>query len=162
MTTEILIHQKFTAQQAIKAMITGIEKSQSGTYENFELSMDSFGDTDGSICYGCAATVALQELTGYIFPPETYSDKYIDTESDLYTQAYHKAILNHELAENYSSADIAKFEQVVNDFRLGYISTFFMYFNEPKPKTVSDWHMENYNIREELLKIKAFYNKAYT
>ena len=164
MTTETLICRKFTAKQAIQSLITGLDRAiaKQGDYKNFKLDMNSFGDTDGSICYGCAATVALQELVGYIFPPETYSNKYFDTECDRYTHSHQRAILNHELSESYDSKDIGKFEAVVDYFRSGDIDPFYKYFDKPAPNIVPDWCIENHNVKEELPKIKVFYNKVYS
>ena len=164
MTTETLIREKFTAKQAIQSLITGVEKSQSNCsgYEHFRLDMEDYGSSDGSTCYGCVATVTLQELVGYIFTPDNYSDKYIGTENECYIHFYHKEILNHEFSESYSLPDIGKFEAVIDDFRSGDIDPFYEYFDEPAPKIEYNWCMGDYNIEEELPKIQAFYNKVYS
>ena len=161
MTTETLICQKFTAKQAIFALITGLDKALSGTYNNFELSMGTFGNTDGTICYGCAATVALQELTGHIFKPDTYINEY-------YVHGSTKAIdsilcqtggMNRESAESYDITDVREFEHAVNYFRLGQAHSLYEYFNEPIPEVDINWSIHINNIESELPKIKEFYNK---
>ena len=164
MTTETLIREKFTAKQAIQSLITGLNKAIAGTngYENFNLTMNTYGDASDTVCYGCVATVALQELVGYIFPPETYSNKYADTEDDRCIYSHQRAILNHELAENYTRKDIIAFEEAVNDFRLGRINPLYEYFDEPTPEVNLACIIRDYNIKEELPKIKAFYKEVYS
>ena len=167
MTT--LLKDVFVSHQAIEALITGIEKwqSKSDGYENFELDMGAFGRGHfayaiGSICYGSTDTVTLQELVGYIFPPDTYSDKYFETRYDRAVKAYHKAFLNNKLSKDFDTLDIARFGFAMDHFTFGDISSVYEYFNEPTPKIVPDWKINKTNIRKELQKIKEFHKKVYT
>ena len=164
MTT--LIHQKFTAKQAIQALITGVEKALDGTtkeYENFQLDLGTYGCTDesSSICYGCAATVTLQELTDHVFTSETYDNEsyHVYPEDGKHILNLHALSLNEDSADNYRFDDIARFEKAVDDFRYGSIVALYAYFNEPMPEIKPDWKMDDDNFGYELSKIKAFYNK---
>ena len=171
MTTKILIHQKFTAQQAINAMITGIEKaldkSDKGDYTNFKLDMGTFGRKSGNsaTCYGCAATVALQELYGYVFTPKDYTHK---DDDELTPERHHARALTENVATSIDSLDVFNFEHAVDSFREGSLQPLFEYFNEEIPSEavdgVSPWNMKDgvRNIKKELPKIKEFYKKAYT
>ena len=51
--------KEVTMYEAIDAMLIGLETIPNGS---FKIDMTTFGNIDNNVCYGCAATCALQQL----------------------------------------------------------------------------------------------------
>jgi hypothetical protein len=53
---------------AVKAMIEGLRKAKNRS--DFKIDMSTFGASEDGICFGCAATCAVAQLTGKNLPPK--------------------------------------------------------------------------------------------
>ena len=80
---------------AVKVMIKGLDNPP----PNFRIDMDSFGFVKGNWCIGCAATVALQEITGHVFSTTEIID-------------------DRHLALGLQFLDVAEFELALDSFRV--------------------------------------------
>ena len=61
--------------QALRAMCDGLEEADSRP--DFEIDMSTYGEVRNNICFGCAATCALQELLEEPFTALEINDRYI-------------------------------------------------------------------------------------
>lgn len=72
--------KSMSGYEIVMAMVRGLEK------EHVKIHMTSFGRTDGSVCYGCAATNAICEISGIVFTPQkvrTLSDRASFVKTDM-------------------------------------------------------------------------------
>lgn len=99
--------------KAVDAMLTGL-KSQSERCD-FKIDMTSFGHSKDGVCFGCAATCAVQQLAGENFIPD-----FIGTMS---TQA---DFLKFDLY------DMGAFETAIDELRKGIIYDLVRYFGKQK------------------------------
>lgn len=89
-----------TGKEIVMAMVNGLQK------EWVYVDMNTFGyQTKKGICYGCAATNAICEITGKI--------------PDLSTSNYHRLI---SVDDNY--VFVARFEKAINRLRFGDIGDY--------------------------------------
>ena len=113
--------------------------------KNFKVDMDSFGGADGMLCFGCAATCALQELHDVNF-----TVKNIDS---LDTRA---RAVNMGITED----DLDTFEGVVDDARRGNLHWLYTYCGlDLHEAPVHGWYMINSNWRKEIPKVRRFVEK---
>jgi len=101
---------------AIKAMLAGLQKADHE--RGFQIDMSTYGavsdeDECGSepICFGCAATCAIQHLLGRPFLPEEIDDR-----------SKHAAVLNVHWQE------VNAFETAIDNFRTGFIYVLFRFY----------------------------------
>jgi hypothetical protein len=94
---------------ALQAMVNGLRKQSKRS--DFKIDMGTFGDAYGGVCYGCAATCALQEISGIDFTLEN--------------------MLWHNLpyATPFSGQEISDFEDVIDAARSGYLLPLFTFFH---------------------------------
>lgn len=98
--------------QALQAMVDGlIEQNER---PDFEINMNTFGTTSNGMCYGCAATCAIQHLTGEDFTAKNIEDDY--ERSQLL---------------QIDGDDLEHFECAIDEARCGYLNGLFSYFGVP-------------------------------
>lgn len=97
--------------RAVEAMIVGLETQSKR--EDFIINMSLFGEYSEkrTVCFGCAATCAVQQLTG------------INLTASNIRQLGHPAALNTEYE------DTIAFEGAIDNLRTGYIDELAEYFN---------------------------------
>jgi hypothetical protein len=86
------------ASDVVAAMIGGLKNPP----PKFKIHMEFFGRTNGTVCYGCAATCAVMQISGKVFTPENF---YIRAKTT-----------------GYSFDDYLDFEIAVDSFRRGELS----------------------------------------
>lgn len=99
-----------TPSGAIRAMITGLRTQ--AARPDFEIDMEAYGDAKGKVCFGCAATCTLQQLSGKNLTPDTIVNL------ELRAQAY-----------GYYFGDTHAFEQAMNLLRQGMVIWLMRYFD---------------------------------
>lgn len=107
--------------QALQAMIDGL-RTQSQRYD-FKIRMGTFGHSDGAICFGCAATCAVQEIA----------------QTNLSVSAMHYFV-DRAAALNFELSGFAEFEGSIDTARYGDMGRLFEYFDLDYSKG------QNYNI----------------
>ena len=100
--------------EALQAMVDGL-KTQSKR-KDFKIRMHTFGETNGDICFGCAATCTVQQLTGINL-----------TDTNIY-------LFQHSKVLNIEKRDIEKFEIAIDGTRKGYLRKLFGYFGIEIPE----------------------------
>lgn len=98
---------------AVMAMVEGIRKQRKRP--DFCLDMDTFGMAIGGICYGCAATCAVQEIYNH----------------DLNIHEIQSRLLKIR-AFDADSIDLADFEKAIDSLRQGIYLPLFDYFDVDK------------------------------
>lgn len=136
--------------KAVDAMIKGLKKQSKR--KGFIVDMDLFGkyDYDKHVCVGCAATCAIQHLSGVSFKGNKI--EYTDTRSEFVNVTYN---------------DLGTFEYEIDAFRRGYllgsIGGLLLYFNIKKilfPAIMEQFELlpplENDTWKEHLPKYQKF------
>lgn len=132
---------------AIKAMIEGL-RTQSKR-PDFKIRMSTFGSQhpNEKVCYGCAATCTLQQLTGINFVADTGRSMIEDT----YTRAEVLKV-RHK--------DLDKFEDAIDEFRLCELDPIFAYFGVEKPLIrVHGWSLQTDDWQEQIPEIEKYVKK---
>lgn len=129
--------------EALQAMVDGLLEQDAR--HDFVVEMDFFGyvgETSGR-CFGCAATCAVQKITGVNFTPDDILKRYVNTDIFL--------------------LDLCKFENIIDTarcsgnlrmlfFYFGYDDTFF---DIDEKLTMANFSLQNHNWRHELPKVTA-------
>ena len=89
---------------ALEYMCDGLLKQDKR--KGFKVTMSTFGDTDGEVCFGCGATSAIQEIAGRNLTAENICDR---------------ALIGFDPIEMF------KFEIVINDARFGLLYSLFAF-----------------------------------
>jgi hypothetical protein len=128
-----------TTGDAIEAMIKGLKKARKR--KRFEVRMTTYGSADitRSICFGCAATVTLQEAAHRNFKP-----------ANIWDGCRRAAFLGLDRSE------LGSFESALNSFRLGRPGCLFAFFGEQTPPMLVDWALTDEDWEEELPKVKTY------
>ena len=92
---------------AVRAMITGLHKADAR--EDFKINMNTFGKKFENICYGCAATCAIQEIAGIEYMPTQPVDLLSDRALILFGKSY--------TLDNQNN--LFDFELAIDNFRCG-------------------------------------------
>lgn len=100
--------------QAVRAMIDGLRRQSNR--EGFEIDMDTFGQVSREVCFGCAATCAVQEIYGDLGADYDFS-------------------LTHYRAKMWgiNQSDLEQFEFAIDNLRSGWDGVLFGYFGLEKP-----------------------------
>jgi len=93
--------RSMTGKEIVMAMVNGL------LHEHYEVSMTSFGHTNNGICYGCAATHCITEISGIKFG------------RDIIRMREDRAI-----AINVDYEFLHIFEDVIDDLRTGRIDAY--------------------------------------
>ena len=115
---------------AVQAMYEGL-LTQSKR-KDFEIDMDSFGKSNGKICFGCAATCAVQQATGINLTPAS-----INTLKDRTT----KLKIDYE--------DLHSFEHAIDMFRKGYSELLFYYYGFKNCKELGEKYKPNFYLFDD-------------
>ena len=140
------------ASDAIQAMLDGLQELPS---PKFEVAMFTFGDayyngSSGCVCYGCAATCAVQKATDTLFDYDSI----------------HKRTARAKAVE-VDEADLRRFETAIDKFRCGVADSLLAYYghNPANFAEASDiagrkvaWYLtdSNYNEPNELVYIHKY------
>jgi len=131
--------KNLTPYELIDAMIQGLKNP------SCQINMSTYGNVDNGICFGCAATNAIQYLSGEKFTPDNIIGGYNRAK-------YLKLDLNI----------LDRFENAINYLRLGNIDTANFYLaglgipkiiydlNKRYPELTTENYMENLHHYEEL------------
>ena len=114
---------------ALEAMCDGLLEQY--YRKDFIIDMGTFGGALNGICYGCAATCAIQKASGVNFTEETIYSK-------------------HTAGGHF---DIYRFEQAIDHARNGQLKYLFEYFHinpDRCLKYCNRWDMQNYNWKNEI------------
>lgn len=123
---------------AIRAMIDGLKKQSAR--EDFVIVMNTYGRCNNYICFGCAATCTIQELSGKNYKHKVIRDF---TSKALYT--------------NIFASDLANFESCIDDFRAGITCSLLWFYDlEDVDFPVPDWYLSTDNWQEELPKVENY------
>ena len=124
------------AWMAVKAMTDGLNNIPN---DNFKLEMISFGHYESNklgkpICYGCAATCAIQQAVGKRFAPGNISSLKARSE-----------------ALKIDHIDMDVFEQMIDSLRFGVISSLEDYYDHPLPWPIKPLEsLRGYDYKEKL------------
>jgi hypothetical protein len=80
------------------------------------------------VCFGCAATCAVQQLTGINLTPGNLGVEALHYAGDNTLQVVRANTLQ------VNRYDLSDFENTIDSFRAGYIGDLFNYMNVPPPK----------------------------
>ena len=106
--------------RAIRAMCDGLQAQ--AKRPDFRILMDTFGSHIRGVCYGCAATCAVQEAAGIQFGPENITGN-----------------LRRSSAIGCDRHDLAEFEAVVERLRNGNLISLGDYFGAD----LSRWNLDS-------------------
>lgn len=130
--------------EAVNAMLTGLNHYDEAPW--FDIDMGTYGASYGvskdDICFGCAATCALQQITSKDFTPTTI-----------------RTTETRAAALGLTVQDLAHFEGVINHLRLGEVKPLFNYFGIKRvPKKLQDpgFSLLTQNWKEEFNKVQAY------
>jgi len=94
---------------ALQAMVDGLRKQSKR--KDFVINMSTYGESRGEICFGCAATCAVQQISGINLTVED-----ID-------------VANQSLKLGYDFDHLSAFEMSINAARLGDMYLLFLFFD---------------------------------
>jgi hypothetical protein len=102
----------------VEVMIQGLEEFSQKP--NFKIDMSTFGEIQNDICYGCAATCALQLIAEKEFSQHTETIKeYMHSGGHLGTNHIEISNDSKEVITGFKVRNIENFECVVNQLRCG-------------------------------------------
>lgn len=93
---------------ALQGMVDGLLKQSKR--KGFKINMNTYGVDDFKICYGCAATCTVQQITKHNFKP-----------GEIWLRSHRSQALNVEFDDLYA------FEHAVNEARFGDMTKLFVY-----------------------------------
>lgn len=107
-----------TPSAALQAMIDGL--AEQSKRPDFEIDMRSFGRSWGGICFGCAATCAIQKIGG-----KNLTEKYIRDRAEFFGFGY---------------GDMEFFEAAIDNSRAFNFTHLFIYYSKEKPDFLLDYN----------------------
>lgn len=133
-----------TPAEAIEAMIAGLREHRK--WEQFRVDMDTFGEVENGVCFGCAATCTLQQLAGRQFDHD-----------DLWSREYRAQRLHESLEA------VRVFELAIDRFRNGVVDLLFDFFHVteyPQPAEGENWELTTETWEAELPLVEAYLQKV--
>lgn len=131
---------------ALQHMVDGLLKQS--RRKKFRIEMGSFGNYSRGICFGCAATCAIQHITKINFTPDS---SILDEDA----RAMKMKVNNEELNQ---------FESAIDDARFGWLESLFLFCNLPESQSkrfsnsfslnTDDWKEQIPNIRKTIEELK--------
>lgn len=115
---------------ALQKMVDGLRTQSQRT--NFLVTMGSYGCCDGKMCYGCAATCAIQATTGIDYP----SDK-------PFTGPDERAEI-----QKIAKEDLQLFEMAIENARSGGLLKLFVFYGVGE-KHNEEKHDDNFKLSTE-------------
>ena len=131
--------RNLTPYEVIDAMIQGLKNP------SCKINMHSYGFSTEGMCFGCAATNAIQYLADKKFTPDNIN-----------------SLSSRSKYLNINTRDLEYFEDAINNLRCGYISMANLYlnnlgikpieYNQEKdyPRLTTENYMENLHVYEHL------------
>ncbi|MCK5608229.1 hypothetical protein KAR91_40485, partial [Candidatus Pacearchaeota archaeon] len=118
-------------------MLIGLETIPNGS---FKIDMTTFGNIDNNVCYGCAATCALQQLYDVRFTSDN--------------------IFKRDRVLDIDMIALAQFENAVDMFRTGNINFTARYFRLPCGfQDTYQWRMKTRNYKEQFPIVRKWLEK---
>lgn len=108
--------------EALQAMVDGLKEQDER--EDFEIDMDVWGMVRNKMCFGCAATCAIQKIAGKNLNhdiPKEYMDK---STGEIRAVHLHEEILGLETTQ-----EATDFECAINNARKGKLPLLFKFFD---------------------------------
>lgn len=131
-----------TPANALQAMVDGLREQSKRP--DFLVDMSTYGEasSDGAICYGCAATCAVQKATGINLTAKSIGYKAVQA-----------------VALDVASDDLRMFEAVINEARCGRLYQLFWYFRMTRLYRESynnRWFLSDSNWEAQLPAVESF------
>lgn len=129
--------------EAVQLMIDGLREQSKRP--DFKIKMNTYGCFNGDICFGCAATCALQKMTGINFTWDNI----------LTTPARSEAV-------SIPQIEVNDFEVAIDWLRLGQVYYFageickLLELDGDFPDPEDDWSLTDENWESELPKVEAY------
>lgn len=136
--------QSMTAKEIIMAMVNGLKK------EHVKVDINTFGCVEDDVCYGCAATNAICEISGKVFTADNIKGWqnrgfFIGRENINFVAGFETAI------DVLRSLNIYYYNRIAEEYGFATIdSNHFGKFNLPQ--------IENDNYKEAIIKWEEFAN----
>ena len=119
---------------AIQAMIDGLFAADRRA--DFVIDMATYGSASDTICYGCAATCALQQITNCQLTHKTIYCKGQYLDDDIYF--------------------IRRFESAIDSFREGISVPLQVFCGVHIPPHYHTWHLTTSNWKQEIYQIQEY------
>jgi hypothetical protein len=135
-----------------QAMVEGLKATKK--MKNFKVNMYTFGDVEGDICYGCAATATMMQLTGKKSNKKEFADNVF-----------------RPFAKGLTEDDVIRIEYVIDSFRKGYIDDLVSLCKLTKPQSRfvrnlvyerpldEHWCLEDTNWEKQLPEIQKYIDR---
>lgn len=123
---------------ALRHMVNGLIKQSKR--KNFKIDMGTYGDSHGGVCYGCAATCAIQSITKINF-----------TSSSIKTTHDRVGIIEGEFSE------LNAFESAINQARQGSMRALFYFcyiIGETGYRFNADFDLQSGNWKKQLPQVR--------
>lgn len=99
--------QSMTAKEIIMAMVNGLKA------RHVAINMTTFGDVIDGVCYGCAATNTICEISGVVF-----------NESNIFEPYHAEGVGLKDGDSHLLVLFISRFEHAINFLRMGQIKSY--------------------------------------
>lgn len=137
-----------TPKAAVEAMIRGLRSSES--WDHFALDMSTFGRIKGEICFGCAATCTLIQLSEKELSEVDFKGHIINLLSSRHRAQGLGFISTDELSD---------FEDAIDEFRCGHVQYLGDFYGVEMPEVDELWYLDTKNWKSELPKIESYLEK---
>ena len=140
---------------AIDAMIKGLREILG---DNFKVDMESFGHANRGVCYGCAATCAIQQIAGKLFTPDDLEYAYM--------------VAKKATALDMNKEEMLAFETAIDQFRMGNIWFLLKFYGIRAESSginillpngskvmMGSWYMNTRDYKAQLLFIEEWNNQ---
>lgn len=149
---------------ALRAMCNGLVRHS--RRKDFRIDMSSYGQRQAaessSVCFGCAATCTVMEVTGYSF---TNGDLPYGGEKTN-TQVWNKSFRQQAALVDATTRDLRTFEEAINMARQGMLSALVRYMRASREFVDADAYSGHYgfslrdgNWREQLPAVRKYIRK---
>jgi hypothetical protein len=130
---------------AIKTLIDSLSNQQRIPW--LKLSYADFRDVRNNICYGCGATYTVLNLfsTGSSIEPINPSIFINEWQFKEYL--------------GYNLEDLIQFEDAIDRFRMGKVTSLACYFHTILPSPIEDWHLHDGRPLSDLPLIQDYYDR---
>ena len=149
---KLLDHQKGIVSycEIIDAMITGLKKHSKR--KDFEINMNTFGTIGEEVCFGCAATCALQEITGKTITIKSVDD-YLNYDDIETCQFFSNGITDGEIDRLENQIDSFRSGNPLGLMKICHVPV--KYWEPISEVGTNAWELENHNWKTELHKVEA-------
>ena len=160
----MLNETQLKASVVLQAMVTGLLKSKDDP--NFTVKMETFGEVENKLCYGCCATLTLAEMFGKGRSASEMMLGHVNTrldESDddyaYLPDVYLSDVIKSDpsIPQDPLPVDLVEFEFAVDSARTGKVSLLIGYLTGEFNNESFDrrWILDSNDWEEQLPKIEA-------